>query len=226
MGKIAHEKCGIARKGRPVVFGKLGREARKAVEEECRRRGAWAVFPDAASLPGRIAAQGEFQRSNAAVALEACRRLGADAKRSWKGIGRCKPCFRLERRGNLLLDCCHNPEAASALAKEVSRMKVPGKKVLLFSAMKDKDYGLCLAALAPQFGEIVLCEVGLERGERLPQLARAARKAGAGAVLLKDAKQALSVAGMIAGKRGLVCVAGSIYLLSELFGKDKIRVAQ
>jgi len=105
-------------------------------------------------------------------------------------------------------------------------MKVPGKKVLLFSAMKDKDYGLCLAALAPQFGEIVLCEVGLERGERLPQLARAARKAGAGAVLLKDAKQALSVAGMIAGKRGLVCVAGSIYLLSELFGKDKIRVAQ
>ncbi len=218
---IAREKCGIARRGRLLVCGK---EAGRAVEKECRRVGAIVKF--AAPFNVRLAAPGGFQRRNAAVAAEVCKALGVSRGAIARGLRGCRPKFRLERRGNMLLDCCHNPEAASALAAEVVRIRVRGKKVLLFSAMKDKDYAEMLRRLAPKFGEIVVTEVKLARGERARKIAKAARKAGASAVVVKDAKKALAFARKKAGKHGLCVVAGSIYLLAELYGRDKIRVAQ
>ncbi|MCX6770431.1 MAG: Mur ligase family protein [Candidatus Micrarchaeota archaeon] len=227
--KIAHEKCGIARKGRVLVCAKLGAKARRAVEKECRKIRAKIKIAGPLGRGFRLAAPGEFQRSNAAVAAGVCRELGVGERAIERGLGKCRPKYRLERRGNLLLDCCHNPEAAAALAKEVARIRVRGKKVLLFSAMRDKDYPSVLRTLAPLFDDIVITEVKLERGEKIAKLAKAAKEAGARhAKLEKAAARALARARRIAGKTGLAVVAGSIYLLSELFGKDsiKIRLAQ
>ena len=222
IGKIAHEKCGIARKGRPLVCGKVGSKAARAVEKECKNRGARLIFADSASLPAKPAAPGKFQLSNAAVAAEACGLLGASERGIARGLRAARPAFRLERRGNLLLDCCHNPEAATALAAEIGGMKARGKKVLLFSAMEDKDYAEVLLRLAPQFEEAVVAEVKLARGGKAGKIAAAAKKAGAGwrVGVVPDAKKALAFAKRRAGKDGLVVVAGSIYLLAELYGKD------
>ncbi|MFA5929301.1 MAG: Mur ligase family protein [Candidatus Micrarchaeia archaeon] len=224
IGKIAHEKCGIARKGKILVCGKLGREAKRAVGEECLRIGAKEEF--ASPYRGRVAAEGEFQKSNAAVAAAACEALGVGKRAIARGLLQCRPRFRLERRGNVLLDCAHNPEAASALADEVARIGVRGKRVLLFSAMRDKDYASVLRTLAPLFDEVVIAEVKLERGERAEKLAAAAKEAGAQAEIVRDSQKALLLAKGRAGKGGLAVVAGSIYLLAELYGRDKIRLAQ
>ena len=249
--KIAHEKCGIARKGKPLVCGAVSGRAGLAAGKECAHAGADAVFiEDSVEVSGlreqngrysfdagyegekysiSLSAPGKFQVSNACCALAACALLGAGRESIEKGLGKSAPRFRLERRGNLLLDCAHNPEAAAALAKEVAAMNVRGRKVLLFSAMKDKDYAAALAALAPQFDEIVITEVNLGRGETAAGLAKAAKEAGAKRILIEnDAASALMRAKKIAGKSGLAAVAGSIYLLAELFGKDsiKIRLAQ
>ena len=246
--KIAHEKCGIARKGKPLVCGTVSGRAGLAVGKECAYAGAKAIFiedeveiSNAREMGGKhsfdaayagktysisLSAAGKFQVSNACCALAACSILGAKKGAVEKGLEKCKPAYRLERRGNLLLDCAHNPEAAAALAKEVERMEVRGKKVLLFSAMKDKDYAEVLRRLSPEFGEVVITEVKLERGEMAEMLAAEARKAGASVAVQKDAKKALAFAKKRAGKDGLVVVAGSIYLLAELFGKDKRRLAQ
>jgi dihydrofolate synthase/folylpolyglutamate synthase len=224
--RIAHEKCGIARGGRPLVCGKVSSEAARAVEKECKKRGAGLIFADSSCLPARPSAPGKFQLSNAAVAAEACRLLGAGKREIARGLRAARPAFRLERRGNLLLDCCHNPEAASALAAEVGGMEARGNKVLLFSAMKDKDYAEVLRVLAPQLGEAVVAEVKLARGEKAGKIAAAARKAGMEVSVVKDSKKALAFARRRAGKNGLCVVAGSIYLLAELYGRDKIRVAQ
>lgn len=231
--KIAREKCGIARKGKLLVCGKLSGEAKRAVRGECGKFGAIVKF--AVPVDMRLAAPGEFQRSNAAVAAEVCKTLGVKKGAIARGLGSCKPKFRLERRGNVLLDCAHNPEAASALAAEVKRMRAGGK-VLLFSAMKDKDYAEVLRRLATEFDEVVITEVKLARGEKAGKLAAAARKAGAesGAggkapgwqvAVVQDAKRALAFAKRRAGKGGLCVVAGSIYFLAELYGKDE-KIAQ
>ena len=244
--KIAHEKCGIARRGKPLICGAVSGRAGLAVGKECAHAGADAIFIEDeveisnarenrgkhsfdAAYDGKkysvsLAAPGKFQVSNACCALVACSLIGAKKRAIEKGLGSALPRFRLERRGNVLLDCAHNPEAASALAGEVARIRVRGKKVLLFSAMKDKDHASVLRTLAPLFDTVVVTEVKLDRREKMGLLAKAAQ----GAHEERDAMKALLRAKRIAGKDGLCVVAGSIYLLAELYGKDsiKIRLAQ
>ncbi|MFA6214386.1 MAG: cyanophycin synthetase, partial [Candidatus Micrarchaeia archaeon] len=250
--KIAHEKCGIARRGKPLVCGAVSGRAGLAIAKECAHAGAGAVFVEDgvevanlrekgsrysfdAAYGGKkysisLSAPGKFQVSNASCALAACALLGAGRKDIERGLTQAKPAYRLQKVGRapaVVADCAHNPEAARALAYEVSRMRAGGKKVLLFSAMKDKDYAAVLGALAPLFDCVVIAEVALARGERLPKLRQAAKAAGARGILLeKMAKRALAKAKKLAGKGGLVVAAGSIYLLAELFGKDKRRLAQ
>jgi len=245
--KIAHEKCGIARRGKPLVCGAVSGRAGLAVGKECAHAGARAVFvEDEVEVSGlkeergrysfgamhegkkysvRLSAPGKFQVSNSMCALAACALLGAGKEAVERGLAHARPRFRLQKLAGaptVIADCAHNPEAARALAAEVEKMRT-GKKVLLFSAMKDKDYAAVLAALAPLFDEIVITEVKLERGEKIALLAKAAFAAGAkGVHAEKAASDALLSAKKAAGKNGLVVVAGSIYLLSELFGEDKM----
>jgi len=242
--KIAHEKCGIARNGRAFVCGVLSGRAGLAVGKECAHAGADAIFIEDdveisntrenegkysfdAAYGGKgysisLCAPGKFQVSNACCAAVACSLLGAGKGAIERGLGNANIKFRLERRGNLILDCAHNPEAALALALEVARVEVRGRKVLLFSAMRDKDYAKVLATLVPLFDAVVITEVNISRGEKIGLLAKAAPSAHKE----KNAKKALARAKRAAGMDGLVVVAGSIYLLAELFGRDKIRLAQ
>ena len=249
--KIAHEKCGIARRGKPLVCGAVSGRAGLAVGKECAHAGARAVFVEdeievsdlredggrysfeavhsGNGYSVRLSAPGKFQVSNAMCALAACALLGAGKKAIERGLAHASPKFRLQLLGGapaVIADCAHNPEAARALAIEVRAMRA-GKKVLLFSAMKDKDYSAVLAALVPIFDDIFITEVKLERGEKTALLAKAAVAAGAkGVHAEKAASDALRSAKKVAGKKGLVVVAGSIYLLAEIYGKDKIRLAQ
>ena len=249
--KIAHEKCGIARKGKPFVCGVVSGRAGLAVAKECAHTGANAVFVEDeisvsnlreregcflfdAKYSGRysisLSASGKFQVSNAECALAACALLGVGRKAVENGLARAKPAYRLQKMGRapvVIADCAHNPEAATALAAEVSRARTKGKKVLLFSAMKDKDYASVLRTLVPLFDEVVITEVKLDRGEKAAKLSKAAAQAGARHFQIeKSAANALAHAKRVAGKNGRVVVAGSIYLLAELFGKEKIKIAQ
>jgi dihydrofolate synthase/folylpolyglutamate synthase len=249
--KIAHEKCGIARREKRLVCGAVGSRAGLAIAKECAYAGARAVFvedeigvSDLAESGGKhsfhavysgkkysisLSAPGRFQLSNACVALAVCALLGAGKKAIEAGLHKAKPAFRLQRVSSsptVIADCCHNPEAALALAKEVATMHVVGRKVLLFSAMRDKDYASVLATLAPLFSHVVVTKVNLARGEELERLSMAAKASGASPLAVQPAKMALATAKDEAGENGLVVVAGSIYLLSELFGKDGAKVAQ
>ncbi len=271
VGEIAHEKCGISRRGRKLVCGVLGEEARMAVQAECARTGARLVLvEDEMRLSGareeglnclffakyegegydiRLAAPGRFQVSNACVAIAACKGLGAGRKAIEAGLARARPEFRLQKVADCPLtiaDCCHNPEAAFALASEAERLPL-GRKVLLFSAMKDKDYRQVLRVLRAHFDAVVLCQVPLGRAAQLAELAMAARKDGMEALvarsqksadaklkktegtvafMVKNPAKAFAFARGLAGKKGTVVAAGSIYLLAALFGRDKRRIAQ
>ena len=269
--EIAHEKCGISRRGKKLVCGVLEEEARKAVQAECARTGARLVLvEDDMRLSGareeglnclfsakyegekyeiRLAAPGRFQVSNACVAIAACKELGAIRKAIEAGLAHARPEFRLQKVADCPLtiaDCCHNPEAAFALASETERLPL-GRKVLLFSAMKDKDYCQVLRVLRAHFDAVVLCQVSLGRAALLSELARAASKDGMEALAARSLKaaegklkktegtvaftvknpaKAFAFARGLAGRKGTVVAAGSIYLLAELFGRDKRKIAQ
>jgi dihydrofolate synthase/folylpolyglutamate synthase len=247
--KIAHEKCGIARKGKKLVCGTLGPVEKAAVISECKSLGAKPLFIQGdvkisglkergscysfrANLPPRsypisLSAPGRFQVSNACVALACAHFLGMGKKTIENGLHRTAPKFRLQKISsapNVLADCCHNPGAAFALASELRH--ISGNKILLFGAMKDKDYKKVLDILRPFFSKIMLTQVSLDRAAKLPELQAAASSVHADAIGVKKPAAALAAAKRLAGKKGTVVITGSIYLLAELYGKDKIRMAQ
>ena len=248
---IAHEKCGVARKGEKLVCGMLNADAKAAVREECGKIGAHAIFVEGAVKLDRIAeqfgcysfkaeyrgssyavslaARGKFQASNALVALIVCSGMGCGKKAIEGGLHAAKPRWRMQivqPSPLVIADCAHNPEAAAAFCGEAKEIAVSGKRILLFSAMKDKDYAEVLKILAPCFDEAVITEVPLERGAKIAELRKAAAKAGIKAFAAKKPLPALSVAKKRAGKNGMVAIAGSIYLLAVLFGKEGATIAQ
>ena len=92
----------------------------------------------------------------------------------------------------VIADCAHNPEAAVAFSGEAKEIKAVGKKVLLFSAMKDKDYQSVLRALAKNFDALVLCEVSLKRSANLVELFAASRKLYPEILLVKEPARAMA----------------------------------
>jgi dihydrofolate synthase/folylpolyglutamate synthase len=93
------------------------------------------------------------------------------------------------------------------------------RRVLLFGAMADKDHAQMLAALAPEVDAIVLTRPATPRAAAAEALARALPRAAAAAGAAEarpSPRDALARAVELAGPRGLVVVAGSIYLLAEV----------
>ena len=120
---------------------------------------------------------------------------------------------RLETIGDsprVLLDAAHNPDGATALAAHLATLPRKGRRVLLFGVMADKDWPAMLRTLSPEIDERVYVAPALGRAEKVLHLDAFAP--GLSAATVADG---LALARERAGKRGLVVVAGSIFVLSE-----------
>jgi dihydrofolate synthase/folylpolyglutamate synthase len=171
-------------------------------------------------LPGR------HQRDNAVVALrllEAAEAagLGIDLGRAAAGFAGAHWPGRLQRiagRPPLLLDGAHNPSGASALA-DALREEAPF--VLVFGAMADKDVAAVGRTLFPLARAVVLTRAPSARAAEPSAIAERVGPAAAGAVVEPDIGAALRAARVLAGRDGLVVVAGSLYLVGDVLRRAK-----
>jgi dihydrofolate synthase/folylpolyglutamate synthase len=133
-----------------------------------------------------------------------------------KGIARTRWPGRLQRlpgRPPLLVDGAHNPAAARALADE---LRGQGPFVLVFAAMADKDIATMGRVLFPLARAVVLTKVPGARAAPPDAIARAVGAPARGARQTERVRDALSLARRLAGPRGLVVAAGSLYLAGEV----------
>jgi len=224
LAAIAEEKAGIARAGRPLVTGVRQEEALAVLKARCARLAAPLVeappLPDDFDVP----LAGDHQRENAAVAVATLRAssgpLGLIVRddRVREGLAATRWPGRLQRiEGSpaLLLDGAHNPAGARALGAHLAGLGGP-PPVLVFAAMQDKDVEGLVAPLLPHVGTVVA--TAPEVGRALPPEELAARIAGAGgrAEAAATPEIALTRARDLAGPRGLVVVAGSLYLVGAI----------
>jgi len=130
--KIAFEKAGIIKAGKPVVIGLLPRAAEDVIARVASERGAPLhrvadVFgPDEEGFPQTVL-PGDYQRRNAAMATLAARLLGErfgiteehirNGLSSVNWAGRWEQHFLADR--TLILDATHNPEGALHLGRNL-----------------------------------------------------------------------------------------------------------
>lgn len=175
----------------------------------------------------RLGLLGRHQAHNAALAVLAAERLGGLgfpvssaairaglAAARWPGR-----CDYRPGRPALLLDGSHTDGSARALADLLGELFAGRRTALVFGALRDKRVGAMAAALFPCAATVHLVRPPEERGlEPVELLTRVPPGLRARCRLQADLVSALAAARRSAGPRGLVVVAGSLFLVGEVLG--------
>jgi len=217
---IAREKAGIIKRGVPVVVGARQRNVRAVILRKARASSAQALLIDRdfRAQPSGLALPGVHQLDNAACARAALGLLSdrgfavsnATTRRAFAAVRWPGRLENVAGRPPVLLDAAHNPDGCKALASYLRALRRPGKRVLLFGAMTDKNTRAMLKALDGVVDARVYTSTGMTRSEAPSTLASI--RPGECTESVRDA---LRLARRLAGPRGLVVVAGSIFVMAE-----------
>lgn len=234
--KIAMEKAGIIKPGRPVVIGRMPAGAEKVIRARAAELGATvhavaAEFGEELERYPHTNLEGDYQRWNAATATLAARTLPArwritpeviagglhhvDWPGRWQRV-------RLDGR-LLILDASHNPEGATVLAVNLQHLYAEtGRRPVVIT-------GVLGAARARPLIETV-CRFAREVHLVVPQQARACTHDELMALVPSDytgrcergevAKLFPDSGGCaVGGPDDVLVVTGSIYLLGEVMAR-------
>ncbi len=229
--EIAGEKCGIFKKGRPVVSYPLQEKSvQNVITKRAQEMNAPLTFAkEPAFLQDfiqydereyQLGLSGVFQAYNAATALETIRvlrELGICIPDNAvaEGLKNAKNSARFERFGsNIILDGGHNVPAAQAL---ISSLKAENHPVYFCIAMmEDKDWEGFLREIVPVAQGIVFTEVSMPRCCPAKRLESFAKTFHIKTEVEENPFLAIEKAKAMAEEDGLVCVCGSLYLAGQV----------
>ena len=232
LSDIAFEKAGIAKRGVPLVVGRLPGEAALRISKVARDMeapliDAHATTTDRKYPPLTLALPGRHQLENAAVAVAILERWSKmvghlTTEAIVTGLTRCEWPARLEwlhipsANGDVLIDAAHNPAGAAALA---SYLKDTGSKPLpiVFAAMADKDLKNMIGALAPVASSFIATTVPHARARAAEDLAEEIRQLTSVPVDAAAPPEAAVARALQHSKRAVAC--GSIYMIGPLRGR-------
>jgi dihydrofolate synthase/folylpolyglutamate synthase len=240
--KIAEEKAGIIKEGRPLVtaasqpsvlrlFSKICREKKspyfrvgkefKYVQTEERNfnyeglhRKLWGVH---------LNLRGFHQIINATTALgamEVLEELGypvptdamVEGLREANWPGRLELVYDSPR---VLLDGAHNPAGALVLRESLKKEFQYHRLHLLIGMMKDKDIKSILHLLAPLADHILLTKSHNDRAASPALLKKALGSNGKKSEIIEDLEEAIGKGLSMTGKEDLLCITGSLYTVGE-----------
>ncbi len=209
--KITLTKSGIIKENKPVVTGAKGK-ALEIIKKVSSERGSKLFV---VKNRKKTILPGDFQEDNAAIAAETIKvlnkfyNLGISNECLNAGLMGVKWPGRLDFRNGLLMDGAHNPDGISALTKELKKRKTKNI-VIVFGAMKDKNYAEMLEMLEPFASDIILTKTKLDRAAFPEKMAEYTKKA----VITENAEEAINYAKRTSNN--LILVTGSIYLVGEI----------
>jgi len=242
IGEIAREKAAIVKQDNRVVTGCEGEalaivEARAAAMSAQLWRLGYEVIVESTSLgwdghemsvsgPGfvhrdlRLPLVGDYQPTNAALAVAAAHLLGVEDEDAIRqGLASTRWPGRLQviaRRPRVILDGGHNPAAMVKAGAALRRLIGSERLVAVFAMLSERDPKQLLGALrAVRPDAVVFTEPASAHGHAIPAETLAATY-GAGADVARPASVALERARELAGPSGNVLVGGSLYLVGEI----------
>ncbi len=235
--KIAAEKAGIIKHGRPVVIGVLPEAADRviraiAAEKHAPLYSVREALGDFSEAYPRTNLEGDYQRVNAATAALVARLLQANWRFTEESVARGLMKVRWPGRWqrmklggrSLILDASHNPEGAGTLEANLSRLDAETKRAPVVVT------GVLGAARAKPLIETI-SRYAKEIHFVIPQQARACRFEELEALVPKTFSGVVkrtTVAEVfpgpdqpcgVGGPDDTVVVTGSIYLLGEVLAR-------
>lgn len=212
IGKIAVEKAGIIKPGVPVVSAPQTPEAAEVFRSRARECGSELMFVES-FYEGEVGLKGPHQKENAVLALAAVKAAGfaLDEKSLLLGLRDVVWPARFQQIGDrIVVDGAHNPHAALTLVETWREEFGDRKAVVVFGALKDKDYTAMLAILAGIADSFFLVPVDSPRSAEPGEL-----KAPGASKNYTSLRSALE--GALAGTAPIL-ITGSLFLAGEALG--------
>ncbi len=246
--KIAAEKAGIIKQGRPVVTYPQRPEAMAVIQRVARERGAplFEVNKDRIEVlvfeVGRqifnysfdgerfsgvvIRLMGRHQILNAATALTAVAALRREGiaipdDAVYRGMERAFWPGRLEvlrRQPYVILDGAHNESGAEALACAIKEY-FEGKPVtLVIGMLKDKDADAIVKHLCPLAESVIVTRPDSPRAMEPAELAKRVQRHCQDVMVEPDIEKATTMGLKRVAQDGVLLFTGSLYLIGKIRG--------
>ncbi len=172
----------------------------------------------------RLKMLGRHQLDNAATALAAVDALAenfelAPEKELKEAIESVFVPGRLELMQNfpaVVIDGAHNGESMEALLNALSRHYMPEEKIFLLGVNSDKNIEQILKAIGASCKKLIATRSANEKAMDPALIHECARRLGIDSQICESSHKALELALGFAGKSGLVCATGSLYLVAEI----------
>ncbi|MBM7583223.1 dihydrofolate synthase/folylpolyglutamate synthase [Caldicoprobacter guelmensis] len=246
--KIAAEKAGIIKQGRPVVTYPQHPEAMAVIQRVAQERGAplfevnkdgievitsevgRQVFNysfDEERFPGVVIhLTGRHQILNAATALTAVavlRRQGVAISDDavYKGMERAFWPGRLEvlrRQPFVVLDGAHNESGAEVLAQAIKEYFVGKPVTLVIGILRDKDVDAIVKRLCPLADSVIVTRADSPRTMDPAELAVRAGRYCQDVVVEPDIEKAIAMGFSKVHPDGVLLFTGSLYLIGKVRG--------
>ncbi|ATC65361.1 bifunctional folylpolyglutamate synthase/dihydrofolate synthase [Nibricoccus aquaticus] len=235
--KIAAEKAGIIKHGRPVVIGVLPEAADRVIRAISKEKHAplYSVreaLGDFSEAYPRTNLEGDYQRVNAATAALVARLLQATWRFTEESVARGLMKVRWPGRWqrmtlggrSLILDASHNPEGAGTLEKNLARLvKETGRAPVVVTGVLGAARAKALIETISRYAKEIHFVIPQQaRACSFEELEALVPRTFSGAVKRTTVAEVFPGSGVacrVGGPEDTVVVTGSIYLLGEIFAR-------
>jgi dihydrofolate synthase/folylpolyglutamate synthase len=240
--RIAQEKAGIIKKGRPLITGVTQPKVNHLFSGICQKKGApyYKVGRDFRSVWNgerefnyegmhrklwgvHLNLPGPHQIVNAVTALGAMEILEesgypVSTPAMMEGLCSVEWPGRLEMvcsSPRVVVDGAHNPAGALALKESLEKEFPSRRLILLIGILKGKDIKAILRTLAPLADHLILSQPQTDRAAPGSFLQKALGRNGAKTEVIEDIRGAIEKGLSLTGKEDLLCITGSLYTVGE-----------
>jgi dihydrofolate synthase / folylpolyglutamate synthase len=164
----------------------------------------------------RIALAGRHQAGNASLAVSAAESLGLGESAIRPGLEKARHPGRLQivcREPLVVADGAHNADGMKTVVENLD-LYPRERLICVFSALKDKDWRSMLMMIGPKCDEIIINRIQNERAESPEEIAKEAA-IYTKATLMEDIAASVRLAKRKAGRKGMVLICGSMYMIGE-----------
>jgi dihydrofolate synthase/folylpolyglutamate synthase len=244
--KIAAEKAGIYKPGRPAVIGEHDASLRAVLADHARKAGAnpirvvadecaiddLSVGPSGTSftldaLGSRARLQtplpGRHQAQNVAFALTLLDAAGpafaSTLAEAAGALGSIRIAGRFQRSGKYIFDVAHNPEGAEVLARTLEAVQPQMPIVALFSVLADKDWRQMLRTLSGAVSRFVLTTAPTAPANRAWDLDEVARFAAGESIAVESISDFDDALARAASLGATTLVTGSFHTVGDAMAR-------
>lgn len=212
---IARNKAGIIKPNVPTVTGATG-EPLKIIREVAAKKNS-PLYEVTTPTNAEVNLRGEYQKFNAAIAIQAAKVLGIDDEKIFAGLKRVTWAGRFEivdtKFGKVIIDGAHNPNGAAALRQSLDAYFPNEKITWLFGALADKNFDEMIKILFRAGDFVIVTPPNSERAAPVEVLCKVLTAHGIENVAEKNLSIAVEKF-LHAGN--LKVAAGSLYLIGDV----------